>query len=458
MNPLRELELYGQSVWLDYIRRGLITTGELHRLVHEDNVRGVTSNPAIFEKAVTGSTDYTSGLEALRKREDLDARGLYEQLAIRDIQDAADVLRPVYDATDRRDGYVSLEVSPYLARETGGTVTEARRLWAAVARDNLMIKVPGTVEGIPAIEQLISEGINVNVTLLFAVEAYEGVAEAYLKGLERLRARGGDVRRVASVASFFVSRIDSAIDNVVNAKVKLAASRGEQAQLRRILGKVAIANAKLAYQRYKEIRRGARWTGLAAQGARPQRLLWASTGTKNPNYRDVIYIEELVGPDTVNTMPPATLEAFREHGRARPSLEADLERAHDTMDLLEQVGISMRAVTDQLLEDGIKLFADAFDKLLDAVEKRCKVAVSTLIGRQTYRLPEELAADVRSAIRDWRDNDKVRPQGCRTDGGGGEEEYVRGNRACLVHIPAVGRSLFGQREAKLERRKGHGHG
>jgi transaldolase/glucose-6-phosphate isomerase len=369
MNPVKALQEYGQSVWLDYIQRHLITSGELQRLIAEDGLRGMTSNPAIFEKAITGSTDYAAALKALSGR-DLDAMGLYEQLAIHDIQDAADIMRQVYEETRRGDGYISLEVSPHLAHDTQGTIREARRLWQTVGRPNVMIKVPGTSAGLPAIEQLLSDGINVNVTLLFSQEVYERVAMTYITGLERLAAQGGDVSQVASVASFFISRIDTAIDAQASAGLKSAKTAQERTLLRSLLGKVAIANGKLTYQRFKAIFAGARWEELAAKGARKQRVLWASTSTKNANYRDVMYVEELIGPDTVNTMPPGTLEDFRDHGRPRASLEEDLQAAHDTMEILAQVGISMQAVTAKLLDDGVRLFAEPFDKLLDALEPR----------------------------------------------------------------------------------------
>ncbi len=319
-NPLQELNRYGQSVWLDYIRRSLITSGELRRLLDEDGLRGVTSNPAIFEKAIAGSTDYEGQLKDLNKRRDLDAKGAYEILAIHDIKDVADILRPIHESSRRRDGYVSLEVSPDLANDTNGTLEEARRLWAAVGRGNVMIKVPATPAGIPAIKTLIGEGINVNVTLLFAQETYEKVAEAYIAGLEALVARGGDPSKVESVASFFISRIDSLVDTIIADRLKASDNALEQALLKGLQGRVAIANAKLTYQRYKDLYLGPRWAALAHKGARSQRLLWASTSTKNPNYRDVIYVEELIGPDTVDTIPPATYDAFRDHGRPRPSL------------------------------------------------------------------------------------------------------------------------------------------
>src|SRR5438034_432840 len=405
-NPLKILQNYGQSVWLDFIRRSLITSGELQRLLDEDGLRGVTSNPAIFEKAIAGSNDYEADLKALERHKNLDAKEVYERLAIRDIQEAADVLAPLYVATGRRDGYVSLEVSPDLANDTGRTTAEARRLWKAVARENVMIKVPATPAGIPAIQQLIADGINVNVTLLFAPEAYQRVATAFIEGLEAFGKAGGDVSRVASVASFFISRIDALIDARVGERLKTSTDAMEAALLKGLLGKVAIANAKLTYQRYKEIYAGPRWQALAARGAQTQRLLWASTSTKNANYRDVVYVEELIGKDTVNTIPPATFDAFRDHGRPRASLEANLEEAADTMQTLEKVGISMTAVTDTLLNEGVKIFVDAFVKLIAAVSKR--FASPELVKRQTVTLPPDLDAAVRTVVRDWETGGKVR--------------------------------------------------
>jgi transaldolase/glucose-6-phosphate isomerase len=371
-NPLKALLQFGQSVWLDYIRRDLIATGELARLIKEDGLRGMTSNPAIFEKAIAGSTDYTQARDELAKRKDLDAEGIFEQLAIRDIQDAADALRPVYDESKRRDGYVSLEVSPYLAHKTEETIEEARRLWKSVGRANLMIKVPGTPEGIPAFQQLISEGINVNVTLLFAQDVYERVAKAYIAGLEEFVKSGGDASRIASVASFFVSRIDTLADSLLADRVKNAKTLVERDLARGLEGKVAIANAKLAYQIYKKIFGDARWHALASRGGQTQRVLWASTGTKNPAFSDVLYVEELIGPDTVNTIPPATYDAFRDHGRLRASLEEGVAEARETMENLARTGIPMKEVTDRLTDEGVKLFEEAFDKLLQAVEKRAK--------------------------------------------------------------------------------------
>lgn len=368
-NPLQQLLNYGQSMWLDYIRRDLFTTGKLKQMIANDGLRGMTSNPAIFEKAIADSSLYDDILNSLATRKDLSATSKFEQIAIRDIQDAADTLRPVYEESNYRDGYVSLEVSPYLARKTQETIDEARRLWKTVNRGNVMIKVPGTAEGLPAIRQLIGEGININVTLLFAQEVYEKVAEAYIAGLEDLTAGGGNLKKMASVASFFISRIDTLVDSMLNDRLKHASDGSQESALKSLLGKVAIANGKLTYQRYQRIFSGSRWQALAAKGAQTQRVLWASTSTKNPNYRDVIYVEELIGPDTVNTMPPATIDAFRDHGRLRNSLTEDVQGAEKVMQDLARAGISMKEVTDKLTDDGVKLFADAFDKLLAAVEK-----------------------------------------------------------------------------------------
>jgi len=368
-NPLKELLSYGQSMWLDYIRRDLFTSGKLKQMITDDGLRGMTSNPAIFEKAIGDSSLYDDILKSLASRTDLDTTGRYEQIAIRDIQSAADALRPVYDESNFRDGYVSLEVSPYLAHKTQETIVEARRLWKAVQRENVMIKIPGTAEGLPAIRQAVGEGINVNVTLLFAQDVYEKVAEAYIAGLEDLAAHGGNLKKMASVASFFISRIDSLIDSLLNDKLKATTDANQQALLKSLLGKVAIANGKLTYQSYERIFSGPRWQALAAKGAQTQRVLWASTSTKNPAYRDVIYVEELIGPDTVNTMPPATIDAFRDHGRLRNALAEDVPGAAKVMSDLARAGISMKEVTDKLTNDGVKLFADAFDKLLAAVAK-----------------------------------------------------------------------------------------
>ncbi len=369
INPLKALLDYGQSMWLDYIRRDLLTSGKLKQMIAEDGLRGMTSNPSIFEKAIAESSLYDDILQSLASRSDLNATGRYEQIAIRDIQDAADILRPVYEESRFRDGYVSLEVSPLLALETQKTIDEGGRLWKAVNRENVMIKVPGTAEGIPAIRQLIGEGININVTLLFAQEVYEEVAETYVAGLEDLAKRGGNLKKMAGVASFFISRIDTLVDSTIDGKLKSTSDATQQALLKSLKGKVAIANGKLAYQRYQRIFSGPRWQALAGKGAQTQRVLWASTSTKNPAYRDVMYVEELIGPDTVNTMPPATIDAFRDHGKLRKSLTEDIPGAEKVMSDLAKAGISIQEVTTQLTTDGVKLFADAFNKLLQAVEK-----------------------------------------------------------------------------------------
>ncbi|MFZ0770672.1 MAG: transaldolase [Candidatus Sulfotelmatobacter sp.] len=368
-NPLKALLSYGQSTWLDYIRRDLITSGKLKQMIADDGLRGMTSNPSIFEKAIADSHLYDDMLQSLAARRDLDATARYEQIAIRDIQDAADALQPVYQSAKFRDGFVSLEVSPLLALQTRETIDEGRRLWKAVGRENVMIKVPGTAEGLPAIRQLIGEGINVNVTLLFAQEVYEKVAGAYIAGLEDLAKRGGDLKKMAGVASFFISRIDTLVDSLIDDKLKTATDVQQQALLKSLKGKVAIANGKLTYRRYQRIFSGPRWDALASKGAQTQRVLWASTSTKNPAYRDVMYVEELIGPDTVDTMPPATVDAFRDHGRLRNSLTEDVDGAQKVMDDLARAGISINEATTKLTEDGVKLFADAFLKLLAAVEK-----------------------------------------------------------------------------------------
>lgn len=369
-NPLQALAERGQSIWLDYIRRDLLQSGELARMVAGDSVSGVTSNPAIFEKAIASGAEYEDAIRAAA-RAGMTAQATYEAIAIDDIRAAADVLKPVYEATDGADGFVSLEVSPLLARDTEGTLAEGRRLWRAVDRANLMIKVPGTPEGIPAVRGLIAEGISVNVTLLFARAAYEAAAAAYIDGLEAWVAAKGDPGRVASVASFFISRIDAAVDAKVEKKLSVA-SAVDVASLSELPGKVAVANAKLAYAHYTHLVNGERWKKLAAAGARPQRLLWASTGTKNKAYRDVLYVEELIGSDTVNTMPPATLEAFRDHGKVRLSLPENPQGARDLLKHLDGSGISLDEVTDRLLDEGVVLFADAYEKLLAALASRMK--------------------------------------------------------------------------------------
>jgi transaldolase/glucose-6-phosphate isomerase len=406
INPLIQLHTLGQSIWLDYIRRDLMKSGELQRLIDEDGLCGMTSNPSIFEKSIAGG-QYQDFLDSLAARSNLDAKARYELLAIRDIQDAADVLAPVYKNTKKRDGYVSLEVSPYLAHDTEGTIEEARRLWKSVARENVMIKVPGTAEGIPAFRQLIGEGINVNVTLLFAQPVYEDVAAAFIDGVEKFATSGGDISKVASVASFFISRIDVLVDSLLDEQIKKERNGSRKAKLQSILGKVAIANGKLTYEAYQRIFSSPRWKALAAKGGQTQRVLWASTSTKNPAYRDVVYVEELIGPDTVNTVPPATLEAFRDHGKPRLSLTEGLDAARKTMSDLASVGIVMKDVTDKLTADGVKLFADAFDKLLEAVEKNTKPASASKISAPTASLPADIDGAVKKNISDWRAIGKV---------------------------------------------------
>ncbi|MCC7262868.1 MAG: bifunctional transaldolase/phosoglucose isomerase [Candidatus Latescibacteria bacterium] len=405
-NPLVELAQFGQSPWYDNIRRSLITSGDLQRLIADDQLRGITSNPAIFEKAIAGSTDYDQAVREL-VAQGKSAQQIYETLAIEDIQLAADLLKPVYEQTRRRDGYVSLEVSPYLAHDTEGTVAEALRLHAAVGRQNVMIKVPATPEGLPAITQLIGQGINVNVTLIFSRQVYQQVSEAYLAGLEQLAAKGGKLEQVASVASFFVSRIDTLIDAQLGARLKTSERPRERTELQGLLGKVAIANARLAYRQYRQMVGSERWQALAAKGAQTQRLLWASTSTKDPTFRDVVYVEELIGPDTVDTIPAATWNAFRDHGRCRASLEEGVEEARDTMAILANVGLDMEGIAQKLLTDGVWLFADAFDKLLGAVEQKRQALLGALLDRQTFNLGAYQAA-VDHTLEEWRREGKVR--------------------------------------------------
>jgi transaldolase / glucose-6-phosphate isomerase len=370
-NPIKGLLEYGQSPWMDYIRRDLLTGGGLKKIIEGDGLRGMTSNPAIFEKSITGSTLYSDILDSPEAKT-LNAKSLYEKIAIRDVQDACDIFKPIYQSTRRRDGYVSLEVSPYLANDTQGTLEEARRLWKTVGRENLMVKVPGTPEGVPAIRQLLEDGLNINVTLLFAQSAYEQVAEAFFSGLEARALKKEDISHSASVASFFVSRIDTLVDSKIEAMLK-SGNGASRDLLTSIEGKVAIANAKLTYEKYQELYNSSRWKALAAKGGQTQRLLWASTSTKNPKYRDVLYVEELIGADTVDTIPPATFDAFRAHGKLRKSLTEDVQGAARTMENLAKAGISMKEVTDTLLVDGVKLFADAFKTLLDATGKHAGV-------------------------------------------------------------------------------------
>src|SRR6266699_4569190 len=407
-NPLKTLQEYGQSVWLDFVSRELLKSGELGRLIAEDGVRGVTSNPSIFEKAIGHGDDYDGLIAAAEAAGDLDPGALFEGLAIHDIQEGADALNPIYEQTQGRDGYISMEVSPYLAMQTHETIEEARRLWRSIGRRNLMVKVPATGPGLPAIRTLIGEGINVNITLLFSQKVYAAVADAYISGLEEYVAKGGDPHKVASVASFFVSRIDTMVDEALDKKIATAADPAEKQRLKGLQGKIAIANAKLAYQLYQRIFRDERWQRLAQHGAQTQRLLWASTGTKNKAYSDVLYVEELIGPDTVNTMPPATMDAFRDHGRPRPSLEEDVPGAAAAMEALAGAGISIDDITARLVDDGVQLFAEAADHLYAAVQKKRRTILDGKLNAISCKLPKELDEAVKAALEDWRKAGKVR--------------------------------------------------
>jgi transaldolase/glucose-6-phosphate isomerase len=367
VNRLQALEAEGQAVWLDYLDRSFLAEGGLARLIEEDGLTGVTSNPSIFEKAIGHGNDYDEQIAQLVRGGETDLAAVYERLAVTDIQAAADALRPVYDRLDGADGFASIEVSPALALSTQGTIDEARRLWAAVDRPNLMVKVPGTREGVPAVRALTTEGINVNITLLFAIDMYQAVAEAFLAGLEDRVAQGRDISRMASVASLFVSRVDTAIDGKIDARV--AAGGDDAAALSALRGRVAIANAKLAYQGYLELIASDRWRALARQGARPQRLLWASTGTKDPAYSDVYYVETLIGRDTINTMPPKTVDAFREHGTVAPTLTADIAGERRVLAEADRLGLDLAGVTSDLVTEGVEKFSDAADALLTAIGK-----------------------------------------------------------------------------------------
>jgi transaldolase/glucose-6-phosphate isomerase len=370
MNPLFELEKAGQSVWLDFLSRELLDKGLLDKLIRDDGVSGLTSNPTIFEKAISKGADYD---EDLRKRSHDEPADVFEDIAVADIRRAADRFRPIYDKTKGRDGFVSIEVSPGKAYDTQATIDEARRLWKKVGRPNVMVKIPGTKQGLPAIRACLGEGININITLLFSNERYAEVVEAYLSGLEDFVSKGGDPAKLASVASFFVSRVDTAVDDVLKRKIAAARQDSEKAALQGLLGKVAIANAKLAYQTFKMLFNGARFKKLQAKGAAPQRVLFASTSTKNPSYRDVMYAEELIGPETVDTMPLETIEAFRDHGRARLSLEEDVDAAKRTIDKLANYQIDLAETTRLLEEEGVKKFVDSYDQLLAGLASKRKV-------------------------------------------------------------------------------------
>jgi transaldolase len=372
MNSLKQLQDCGQSIWLDYIRRDLITSGEFQRLVEEDGVHGVTSNPTIFDKAITGGTAYDDALHLLLSTDpDRDAQTLFESLEIQDLQMAADILRPVYDQTKGADGFVSIEVSPRLAYDTAGSIAEAQRLWKAVNRPNLMVKIPSTAQGVQAVETLIAEGININITLMFSLDHYEAVAQAYLRGLKR----NARPHQVSSVASFFVSRVDTEVDRALQ-----TIGTPEALSLR---GKIAIANARVVYRRFREIFLGTLFDEFRNRGARVQRPLWASTGTKNPAYSDVLYLEELIGPHTINTIPPATLNAFRDHGQVQPTLEAGEQDAEQALARLAKLGIDLGAITEKLLADGITAFTHSLDELLASLNKKRSALLESQAARKS---------------------------------------------------------------------------
>jgi transaldolase len=368
-NPLLELQQQGQSVWYDNIDRAQLASGQFKRMLTEDGIQGVTSNPTIFGKSISSGHAYDEQISQLIS-EGKDTDDIYQAVVIQDIRTVADLLRPVYDRTNGQDGYVSLEVSPDLSHDTDATISEARRFWKMVARPNLMIKIPATTEGIPAIHTAISEGINVNVTLIFSIESYRNVTEAYISGLEARNAQGQDISRIASVASFFVSRVDTLVDQLLEDKIKATSDSAEQQKLKALEGKAAIANARLVYQDFKKIFNSPRFESLKHAGAHVQRPLWASTSTKNPAYRDVLYAEELVGPDTVDTMPLETIEKFSDHGKVRYSIEDNLQGSKEELDALEQVGIHYDQVTQQLLDEGVKKFADSFHELFDGIRSK----------------------------------------------------------------------------------------
>ncbi|HML08143.1 MAG TPA: bifunctional transaldolase/phosoglucose isomerase [Xanthobacteraceae bacterium] len=408
MNPLRRLADKGQAVWLDFLSREIIENGTLQRLIKDDGLAGVTSNPSIFEKAIGATRYYDAEIARLSGSGSTAIGAIYEQLATADIVAAADMFRPLYEESGARHGFVSLEVSPHLAMDGEGTLAEARRLWHAVDRPNIFIKIPATAPGLPAIRTLLSEGINVNVTLLFSQHVYEEVLDAFFLGLEEGAAAGRPIARVASVASFFVSRIDTAVDKLIAAAIERTPDADERAALARLSGKVAIANAKAAYRRWQQRFAGERWQRLAKFGAEPQRLLWASTGTKNPAYSDVLYVEELIGPDTVNTMPAATMDAFRGHGKVRDSLAEDPDGAVAILAALDRLGISLDRVTADLAAEGVTLFSESFDKLHGAIAAKRRSALGNRQNEQTMLLPPHLMRDVDKALETWRARGNVR--------------------------------------------------
>ncbi|HYG11260.1 MAG TPA: bifunctional transaldolase/phosoglucose isomerase, partial [Pyrinomonadaceae bacterium] len=405
-NTLVEIMKMGQSIWYDNIRRAMLASGDLQKKIEEDDLRGVTSNPTIFEKAITGSNDYDEQLRALVQA-GKSVSEIYEDLVVEDIGRAADILKPVYDKTDGVDGYISLEVNPGLAYKTQETIDEADRLFKRLGRKNVMIKIPAAQEGLPAIEEAIYRGINVNVTMIFSIENYEQVAEAFIRGLERRAAEGKPVDHIASVASFFVSRVDTAIDTDLEYKARHAATPEEKARLEGLMGRAAIANAKLAYAKYKEIFHGERFAALKAKGAQVQRQLWASTGTKNPKYSEVLYVDNLIGPETVNTVPPATYTAIREKGKAALTLEEGLDECRTLVRELGEIGIDLKAVTEKLQKDGLSSFVTSFDTLAESIESKRDAILSGINERLTASLGKYSEA-VAGAIKEADKGDVIR--------------------------------------------------
>ena len=379
-NPLQQLKNFGQSVWYDNIDRSQLVSGQFQGLLDNDGVVGVTANPTIFQKSISAGHAYDEQMTQLIG-EGKSSNEIYEALIIQDIRTVADMLRPIYDRTNMQDGYVSLEVSPDLAHDTNGTIAEVRRFWKLVDRPNLLIKIPATPEGIPAIQTALTEGINVNITLIFSIQAYREVAEAYLSALEDRNASGKDISHIASVASFFVSRVDTLVDKMLEDKIKATADSAEQQKLKMLEGKAAIANARLVYQDFKQIFSTPRFETLKHSGAHVQRPLWASTSTKNPAYRDVLYAEELIGPDTVDTMPLETIENFKDHGRAELTIENNIPQAKAELEMLESVGVSYNAVTQQLLDEGVQKFADSFHQLFQGIEEKKKAIQGQQVSR-----------------------------------------------------------------------------
>jgi transaldolase / glucose-6-phosphate isomerase len=402
MNPLRALAEKGQAVWLDNLSREIIENGHLQKLIDQDGLAGITSNPSIFEKAIGEAETYDSAISRMVAEHGASVSTIYERIATADIAAAADMLRPLYDRTEGRHGFVSLEVSPYLAMDTRATMDEARRLWATVARPNIFIKVPGTKAGIPAIGHLLAEGLNINITLLFSQSRYAEVVEAYLSALEQRVAAGKPIDRIASVASFFVSRIDTAVDKLLDEAAARAPNAAERGRLEKLRGKIAIANAKLAYRHWQRLFAGERWERLKKHGARPQQLLWASTGTKNPAYSDVLYVDELIGPETVNTMPEKTMDAFRDHGTVRETVTADVDAAEAALAALDRAGISLDSVTAALEAEGVTLFCDSFDKLNGALADKRSRMLGEAHDDQTLALADPLRKAIKDATESWR--------------------------------------------------------